>query len=376
MKRLFPVMLVLMLLLWGCGKEEPQQVSSPPESAGTENAAESANDGGIRLMGMIIQDDGSMSGYMMMHGFLHTVENLGYPAKLYRVKGDASAMVQKAVDDGCTGLLIPGSYTEAVRRAHDAGLYVVCPYEAYNGDEADVNVVADVSEYIEELARGIAERMTERGLKSGRILVYGSNTGSCFPAFGAAVKEYYPQFDTVSFNRTPGLGDDGAINELSDYLLNNRDIKGLYACDESSVPVAVKARSKAIAAFKDIEAAEKASEKETKKKEPESAPTPEPSADSAKPTPNPALLKQISITAFGCGLSDENLELFKDNDIYGLCIEPYYDAAATATMMLDRLMQGEDTAKKVTVNRPIAYGDTIDKYKAIYNEVKELFDVE
>ena len=337
-------MLVLMLLLWGCSKEEPQQVSSPPESAGTENAAESANDGGIRLMGMIIQDDGSMNGYMMMHGFLHTVENLGYPAKLYRVKGDASATVQKAVDDGCTGLLIPGSYTEAVRRAHDAGLYVVCPYEAYNGDEADVNVVADVSEYIEELARGIAERMTERGLKSGRILVYGSNTGSCFPAFGTAVK--------------------------------NRDIKGLYACDESSVPVAVKARSKAIAAFKDIEATEKASEKETKKKELESIPTPEPSADSAKPTPNPALLKQISITAFGCGLSDENLELFKDNDIYGLCIEPYYDAAATATMMLDRLMQGEDTAKKVTVNRPIAYGDTIDKYKAIYNEVKELFDVE
>ena len=236
--------------------------------------------------------------------------------------------------------------------------------------------MADVSEYVEELARGIAERMTERGLKSGRILVYGSNTGSCFPAFDAAVNEYYPQFDTVSFNRTPGLGDDGAIDELADYLLNNRDIKGLYACDESSVPVAVKARSKAIAAFKDIEAAEKASEKETKNKEPESTPTPEPSAESAKPTPNPALLKQISITAFGCGLSDENLELFKDNDIYGLCIEPYYDAAATATMMLDRLMQGEDTAKKVTVNRPIAYGDTIDKYKAIYNEVKELFDVE
>ena len=45
-------------------------------------------------------------------------------------------------------------------------------------------------------------------------------------------------------------------------------------------------------------------------------------------------------------------------------------------MMLDRLMQGEDTAKKVTVNRPIAYSDTIDKYKAIYNEVKEMFDVE
>ena len=70
MKKIFPIMLVLMLLLWGCGREEPQQVSSPPESAGTENAAESANDGGIKLMGMIIQDDGSMSGYMMMSAAL------------------------------------------------------------------------------------------------------------------------------------------------------------------------------------------------------------------------------------------------------------------------------------------------------------------
>ena len=62
-------MLVLMLLLWGCSKEDPQQVSSPPERAGTENAAESANDGGIRLMGMIIQDDGSMNGNKRKHGF-------------------------------------------------------------------------------------------------------------------------------------------------------------------------------------------------------------------------------------------------------------------------------------------------------------------
>ena len=111
MKKLLPILLVLILLLCGCGRKEPRQASSPPESEGAENTAESANDDGIKLMGMIIQDDGSMSRYMMMHGFLRTVENLGYPAKLYRVKGDASAMVQKAVDDGCIGLLVPGSYT-------------------------------------------------------------------------------------------------------------------------------------------------------------------------------------------------------------------------------------------------------------------------
>ena len=51
------------------------------------------------------------------------------------------------------------------------------------------------------------------------------------------------------------------------------------------------------------------------------------------------------------------------------------EPAATATMMLDRLLLGEETAETVIVNRPIAYADTITKYIAIYNEVKELFAI-
>ncbi len=370
MKRILPIIMVLLMLLSACG-DKPAQVFVAEEQQVEVSAAEMTHSSSaMRLMGFAIEDDGSMGAYMMMHGFLRTAENLGYPAKLYRITGDASAAVAEAKQDGCAGLLIPGDYAAAIAEASQAGMYVVSPYYACETGSADVNVIADTGEYIEELARGIAERMTERSLKSGRILVYGYNPAECFAEFDKAVREYYPQFVTVSFSRTPGSGDEAAIDELANFILNNRDIKGLYACDIDAASIAVKARSKAISLFKEME-----KEQEKNKAKPTPTPTPElvPSAD---PTPNPGLLKQISITAFGCGLSDENLALFNDNDIYALCIEPYYEAAATATMMLDRLLLGEGTAETVTVNRPIAYADTIDKYLTIYNEVKELFNLD
>lgn len=363
MKRIIPIIAALLFMFTACA-DKPAEVSveEQPITAAEAKAADPSS-AGMRLMGLVIEDDGSMGAYMMMHGFLRTAENLGYPAKLYRITSDASSAVADALADGCAGLLIPGNYTTAIADAAQAGIYVVSPYHACETDSVNVNVIADASEYIEELARGIAERMTERSLKSGRILVYGYDPSVCYAEFDAAIKEYYPQFQTVTFVRTPGSGEDAAIDELANFILNNRDIKGMYACDTDSASIAVKARSKAIALFKEME------------KEAEDAkPTPTPSIDpSAGPTPNPGLLKQISITAFGCGLSDENLDLFNDNDIYALCIEPYYETAATATMMLDRLLLGEEAPDTVTVNRPIAYADSITKYLAIYNDVKELF---
>ena len=365
MKRIIPIITALLFMLTACA-DKPAEVSveeQPSVSAEAEMAEISPT--GMRLMGLVIEDDGSMGTYMMMHGFLRTAENLGYPAKLYRISSDPSSAVAEAKADGCAGLLIPGNYTTAIADAAQAGIYVVSPYYACQTDSVNVNVIADTSEYIEELARGIAERMTERSLKSGRILVYGYDPSICYAEFDKAIEEYYPQFQTVTFMRTPGSGDDAAVEELANYILNNRDIKGMYACDTDSASIAVKARSKAISLFKEME-----------KEADDAKPTPTPALDpTAGPTPNPGLLKQISITAFGCGLSDENLALFNDNDIYALCIEPYYEAAATATMMLDRLLLGEETAETVIVNRPIAYADTITKYIAIYNEVKELFAI-
>ena len=47
-----------------------------------------------------------------------------------------------------------------------------------------------------------------------------------------------------------------------------------------------------------------------------------------------------------------------------------------ATMQLDRLLLGEEAEQTMRVNRPIVYGDTMEKYLAIYEEVKGLFGLQ
>lgn len=365
----FLSILVCAIILTACGAP-----AATPEAADAaaaqemETPAPAADLGGPgEMLGFIVEDDGQIPGYMMMHGFLRTAENLGYPAKLYRAKQgqEALASVETAIEDGCGALLIQnsgGANDQAVQAAIQAGVYTAVPYDLCTLEGLDCNVVADDTDYIEELARGIAVRMTERNLKSGRILVYGVDTQPIYEKIQAAIGEYYPQFQVVSYERTNA--GQAAVDELAAYLLYNRDIKGMYAVDRESAPLSVQARNQANRQFRN---------------EGTPSPTPEPSqlpGTTPAPTPNPGLLTQISITAFGCGLSDENLNLFYDNDIYGLCIEPYYEAAANATMQLDRLLLGEEAEQTMRVNRPIVYGDTMEKYLAIYEEVKGLFGLQ
>ncbi len=359
-KALMAILVGLLLPLWACGA--PAQ--APAETAAPTPAQTAAPAEQVPLLGFIVEDDGQMPAYMMMHGFLRTAENLGYPAKLYRAAPgeEAQEAVARALEEGCDALLIQnsgGANDGALGAAMQGGVYTAVPYDVCSLEGLDVNVVADDSEYIEELARGIANRMTERGLRSGKILVYGIGTAGVYEKIQTAIAQYYPQFQVTAYERTSQ--GQAAVEELSTYLLYNRDIKGMYAVDTASAPLAVEARNQAIRLFRS---------------EGTPSPTPEPSlapGQEPAPTPNPGLLTQISITAFGCGLSDENLRLFNDNDIYGLCIEPYYEAAANATMQLDRLLLGEEAERTMRVNRPIVYGDTINKYLAIYEEVQGLF---
>ena len=204
--------------------------------------------------------------------------------------------------------------------------------------------------------------MTERSLKSGRILIYGADTAACYAAFSASIASAYPQFRVEAFDRT-AVDEQGAIDELATYLLYNRDIKGMYVVDSEAASIAIQARSKAQKTFR----AEGAP-----------SPTPEPTPApgmTPEPTPNPGLLTQITITVFCNGLSDDNYGLFSDNDIYALCIEPYYEAAAEATMALDELLRGDTVPPVSRVNRPIIYNDTADKYKAIFEQMKALFNI-
>ena len=84
----------------------PRQKLPPLPPAQTAAPAEQ-----VPLLGFIVEDDGQMPAYMMMHGFLRTAENLGYPAKLYRAAPGAEAQeaVARALEEGCDALLIQNS---------------------------------------------------------------------------------------------------------------------------------------------------------------------------------------------------------------------------------------------------------------------------
>ena len=368
-KRILSALLALALaslVLCSCAvKTQTDQTPMPGETPSAPGSSETENGDGFVLLGLVIDDDGSDGAYMTMHGFLHTAQNLGYAAKLYRAKAGASALaaVAEAAADGVDALMVSspaGANDAAVSEAANLGMYVVVPYDKCNADGLDCNVVADDVDYYDELARGLAERMTERSLKSGRILVYGRETETCRAMFEASIAANYPQYDVVAFQRTAADAQ-GAVDELAQFLLFNRDIKGVYVIDADSSAIAVDARAQAQKLFRT-----------------NGAPTPSPTPEAVAPgatvyTPNPALLTQISVTVFCNGLSEDNYGLFEDNDIFALCIEPYYEAAAQGTMTLDGLLRGENPAGVVKVNRPLVYAQTAEKYKAVYDQMREMF---
>ncbi|MEG1547751.1 MAG: hypothetical protein RR232_01670 [Clostridia bacterium] len=358
-------LIAIMLAAFGCAKPSSEQGNDNKETPIPQENA-NASDSRQALLGFIIDDDGSMAAYMAMYGFLRTAETLGYPAKLFRAKPGAPAQsaVQNAIDEGCTGLMVfnPGGVNDkAVKLAVDSGVNVVIPYHECAIPGINSNVVADTGEYIEELSRGLATRLTERSLKSGRILVYGRDTAATCEQFARSIGEYYPQYTVDSFNRV-AVDEEGAIEELAQYILYNRDIKGMYVADSDLASIAVTARKRAQNVFSS-----------------KGAPTPTPVQGTpvAAPalTPNPNLLTSITVTIFASGLSDENYKLFNDSDIYALCIEPYYEAATQATMYLDKLTGGDEIPERARINRPIAYADTIDKYTAIFDRMKEMFGI-
>lgn len=372
-----------MLLMLGCGSQTAAEINEPSTKSDVETVIAKATQTdkttsssrlGFEALGLIINDDGEMSSYMTMYGFLRSTEYLGIPTRVYRAKNGANttATVEIAYSDGMSGVCIVNKNSvndEAVKRAAELGMKVVVPYDLCSvEDENIVNVVADDADYYDELARGIAERMTERSLKSGRILVYGRDTKKTAQDFQNSINASYPQFIVVGFDRVE-IAYDAAINELAQFVVENRDIKGMYVVDTDAAEIAVKAREKAQAIFKSQAATP------TPKPTPTPSPTATPSDPQQTPTyiPNPALLKNISITLFCCGISDKNFALFDDNDIYALCIEPYYEAAAQAAILLTKMVGGDEVPRLTKVNRPIVYGDTIEKYMAIYDQVNSIF---
>ncbi len=361
------------LLFAGCVKSGEIDAVTPAVDVTPEPEAKvetSINVSGT-LIGFIVPKATDEALYLAKHGFLRTAENLGYPAKLFQsAQGLASvAMVEQAALEGCAGLLIwspDDSNAAAIKRAKELSIPVVVPYYRASEPGVSANPQADLLGYTEEVALSIAQRMQERECKAGKILVYGNEPELAYEGFAAAIAAYYPQYN-VAYYKSNSVQEQAAIDELAEYILWNRDIKGLFCTDTGGARTAVRARELAQSLFKRNGAPEaKATPQITEKA---SLETPLPSA-----TPVPAgLIKSITITVAGYGLNEDTISLLSKNDIHALVLEPYYDASAHALMLLDRILNGQSVPASSKLNMPIVRLATLEKYQLIYEQAKDWF---
>ncbi len=377
-----------MLFLAGCTKPAVQAPAVTPTATVYQPQVQTnAIDVSSTLIGFIIPQSDDMAICTAMHGFLRTAENLGYPAKLYRADAGAQsvAAVEQAAAEGCKGLLIwdpNGVNVKAIERAAALTLPVVVPYHSISDVGVTANVVADLMGYTEEIALGLAERMVERECKAGKILVYGREPQAAYEMFKESIDSYYPQYNVGYFVRT-AADEQAAIDELSEYILWNRDIKGLFCVDSDGAKIAVSARSKAQSTFKK-EGAPEASTSSKPLVTPAAtlgsgastavpgSSTPTAASPAATPVP-PGLIKSITISVAGYGISDETIALVRSEDVYAFVLEPYYEASAQSLMLLDRVLSGESVPAVTRVNMPIVRKATIDKYAFIYDQVQSWF---
>ena len=203
---------------------------------------------GAGVIGFIIRDDNNYGTYELMYGFLKSARDLGRPSMLFKYEdGKALEAVENAYESGCRGLLIMsdgGANAAAIERAKEYGIKVVVPVEKYEPDADNANIYIDDTKYMEDACLVIAERMEQRGLDLGTILVYGSQTQREFESFSNTLKAHYPQYSVAQLTRT-GSSEQSDIDKLSGYLYDNRHIKGMFVTDAASTPIAAAARKNA-----------------------------------------------------------------------------------------------------------------------------------
>ncbi len=366
----------------GCAHGEDNIDPTPSPNAPTPIPADSSSvyhD----MIGFVVSDDGDTDTNVLMHGFLTTANELNRPAMLFKFKGkNACEAVKTAAERGCKGIVIDecDDMAEAVKLAKTYGMRVVA-LSAEPIDGTDSRIYIDDVEYIRELCSALGERMKERNLKSGRILVYGEDVDGAYSACTQVVREIYPMYGVISFTRT-SADEQVATDELAEYILEHREIKGIIALNSDETNIAVEARKKASALFKERGGAPSAKPTNTPQKTPAPTETPSqlpgktPEISDAEPTLPPfseSLLKSITISIFGFGLTEKNIAHLEKNDLYGVCCDPSYNVGVYAATLLDMMIFGKAAEAEMRVLRPIVLRDTLERYMSVYDEVNRMF---
>lgn len=348
-------LLLCLFLMAGCAAAEIAQAEpdfnipaadEQLQATATPDLAPEAFDPSAFLLGFLVKDSSSFESMVAVHAFLRNAENIGYPSRVYVGPEGAG----QAAKDGCAGLLLQDGVSADLQALRAAG----CKFVTLGSEpDADVILYEDVADYSGEIARAMGEELIKRKAESGSVLVIpGVNGEAAARAFMDAFAKGYPQF--TARIQTAGMLDEERVASV-------KQLVGIYCVDPTAAEAWAQARD---TAEKELKPSPTPKLSSTPK------PTPKPSA-SIYPTPAPTLAPHQAVrnvVIIATDYSPRNLELLQSDSIYAIVAQPYFDAAAQGTFLLDRLLRGVQTPDKTRLNVPIVRKSGLDKYQSIVGE--------
>ena len=309
-------------------------------------------------IGFLVPDDGSLLMRCAMHGFLRTAENLNYPARLYVLSEGrtASELLDLALKDGCSGLLIWAGTAEleqAAKTASAAGIPVVVPYAATTLEATGAQAILspDPDDFCAEALRVMCEETISRGNTEGVIAVVREPGAyqEIFDAFERAAAASYPQF-TISEQILTG-SKEADTDAARAFIKEHAEISGVFSLSAGGATAWYDGEIKAEAELK---------------KEITSTPAPVNGVKQKDPRTRTPVIMALDYT-------EENLSLVQNGKIYALIARPFYTSAAQSTMVLDSILHDAEVQQLTRVNAPVIRKKDVEKYAAIVSEVKEWF---
>lgn len=382
-KNMFFLLLVILQVVFfvGCSSGNEQEISAESSAvAATESQVKmSAEPTPIAdfnasdyMIGFLINDPFStLYTEAASHGFLQQAAKLGYPAKLYAVNGEenASVIMQRAIDDGCVGVLVWAEnegMIQAVQQAENAGLRVVVPYyKMAENIKIDANPAIDIDDYGLETARIMCEEILLRGKKNGVIVVVGAEMEpEMVEVFDQTVRGQYSQFQVIYY-------EDKNTKEIEKFILEHPELVGVLALDVGSATQWRNACHTVQERLKPKPATPSATVVAGTGL-PKPIPTPKPTTAPKPATASDDSYKRAAVI-IALDYNKENLDLVNDGMIYALIARPYYDSTAQSVAVLDRGFRVLPMQADPVINVPIVRKNGVRKYIILRNEINKWF---
>lgn len=366
LRRMFMIVLALMLLLSAACAKAPEAEPAPDDTAEEEAAPAEAvlapYDAAQNLIGFIFPGGGDAMQNVALHGFLRTAENLGYPSVVLR-DGSAEALMAQALEKGCKGVVVWSKdidVTRAMEAARSANIPSVAVYGRVE-DLDSVNLFTDMDENdIEAVKLMKQELITRKHETGGIVLVTDSESDAAeVEAMRKALRLEAGAYTLMEY-KVPKSDEETALAEAVQYYKENTHIVAAVCFSDKLSSLWSSARKKAETDLKPTPTPKG-------KATPTPKPTPTPSV-----TPTPAVTK-LDTVIVGMDYTKAHVDLTKSGAIYGFIARPYFESGAQGCMLLDQMLRGAPVPDEYTLFAPLVRKQGCDKYESIILEVNEWF---